>query len=225
VKDILRGTLRNLGWSYTMKKLADLNYFALEETNMNGMTYGGLMRQLINVSEDIDLKSALSDHIEVHELSDTMQRFEWLGLLGEEPVITHGAEKLSPLDALANKMMEKLALGEGERDFCVMQHEILAEYDGGRKEKTYSTLLCYGIPNGDSSMSRTVSLPAAIGARMIMEGRIEDRGVLIPVKPSIYEPVLQELEVGAGITFRERTVSLTTPTSQMIPGSCRCRPY
>jgi hypothetical protein len=57
-------------------------------------------------------------------------------------------------------------------------------------------------------MSRTVSLPAAIGARMILEGKITDRGVLIPVEPSIYDPVLQELEAGAGITFNEKTVSL-----------------
>ena len=39
-----------------------------------------------------------------------------------------------------------------------------------------------------------VGLPAAIGVRMILDGTITDRGVLIPVKKSIYEPVLKELE-------------------------------
>ena len=64
-------------------------------------------------------------------------------------------------------------------------------------------MIDYGIPNGDSSMSRTVGLPAAIGVRMILEDEIQDRGVLIPVKKSIYEPVLTELE-GLGIGFIER---------------------
>jgi saccharopine dehydrogenase (NADP+, L-glutamate forming)/spermidine synthase len=207
-KDMLRGTLRNLGWCYTMKKLADLDYFGLDEIEMKGMTYAGLMRRLIKAPEGADLRQALAAHLEVHELSDTMNRFEWLGLLGDELVITEGADRLSPLDALANKMLEKLSMGEKERDFCVMQHEIHAEYDGGKREKTYSTLLQYGIPDGDSSMSRTVSLPAAIGVYMILEGKITDRGVLIPVQPTIYEPVLDELEKGAGIRFSEKTVSL-----------------
>jgi hypothetical protein len=54
-----------------------------------------------------------------------------------------------------------------------------------------------------------VSLPAAIGARMILEGRITDQGVLIPVLASIYEPVLRELETGADIVFEERTVPVS----------------
>jgi saccharopine dehydrogenase (NADP+, L-glutamate forming)/spermidine synthase len=208
VEDMLRGTLRNLAWSFTMKKLAELNYFDLEEMDMEGMTYADLMRRLIDASKDANLPEAVAAFLEVHERSETLMRFEWLGLLSDDPILTGGADKLSPLDALANKMQEKLVLGDQDRDFCVMQHEFIAEYDSGRKTKTYSTLLQYGIPDGDSSMARTVSLPAAIGARMILEGKITDRGVLIPVQPSIYEPVLNELEVGAGIVFSEKTVPL-----------------
>ena len=36
-------------------------------------------------------------------------------------------------------------------------------------------------------------LPAAIAARMILEGAIPQRGVLRPVLPEIYDPVLDEL--------------------------------
>ena len=52
----------------------------------------------------------------------------------------------------------------------------------------------YGIPNGDSSMARTVSLPAAIGTRMLLEDKIRLRGVQIPIVADIYDPVLEELE-------------------------------
>ncbi|UCE21450.1 MAG: saccharopine dehydrogenase, partial [Candidatus Aminicenantes bacterium] len=57
-----------------------------------------------------------------------------------------------------------------------------------------STLIDYGIPNGDSSMARTVGLPAAIATRLILEGKIEMTGVHIPVIPKIYVPILQELK-------------------------------
>jgi saccharopine dehydrogenase-like NADP-dependent oxidoreductase len=65
-------------------------------------------------------------------------------------------------------------------------------------------MIDYGIPHGDSSMSRTVSLPAAIGVDMILTGRIREAGVLRPVLPGIYNPVLDEL-AGLGIACHEKT--------------------
>jgi saccharopine dehydrogenase-like NADP-dependent oxidoreductase len=53
-------------------------------------------------------------------------------------------------------------------------------------------------------MSRTVSLPAAIGAHMILEGKISAPGVLVPVTPDIYNPVLDELAT-MDIECKERT--------------------
>jgi saccharopine dehydrogenase (NADP+, L-glutamate forming) len=51
-------------------------------------------------------------------------------------------------------------------------------------------------------MVRTVGFPAAICARLILEEKIRERGVLIPTVPSIYEPVLRELKTFS-IRFRE----------------------
>ena len=65
----------------------------------------------------------------------------------------------------------------------------------------------YGIPGGDSSMARTVGLPAAAGARLVLEGRIGSRGVLVPVIPEIYGPILAELRA-QGIVFHEERTSV-----------------
>ena len=59
------------------------------------------------------------------------------------------------------------------------------------------------ILDGDSSMARTVSLPAAMATKLIMDGTIKLTGVHIPVIPEIYEPVLAELE-SMNIKFVER---------------------
>ncbi len=76
----------------------------------------------------------------------------------------------------------------------VMRHEFTARYPDGKVEEITSTLLDFGEPGGESSMARTVSLPAAIAARLILEGEITARGVHIPVISEIYSPVLDELE-------------------------------
>lgn len=85
----------------------------------------------------------------------------------------------------------------------VLQHEFLVRTEAGRNERITSTLIDYGVPGGDSSMSRTVGLPAAIATRLVLEGKIRLTGVQVPVHPEIYGPILDEL--GAlGIRFEEK---------------------
>ena len=82
----------------------------------------------------------------------------------------------------------------------------VVEPDGSAGART-SSLVAFGQPGGDSAMARTVALPAAAAARLILDGRIAATGVRIPVDPEIYEPVLAALEP-LGIVFRE---GRTTP--------------
>ena len=72
-----------------------------------------------------------------------------------------------------------------------------------KKRLITSTLIEYGISNGDSSMARTVSLPLAIGVKLILDGKIKLTGVRIPIKKEIYEPILLELEQ-IGIKMNEQ---------------------
>lgn len=60
----------------------------------------------------------------------------------------------------------------GERDMIIMKHTFIAEYPEGKKEKITCTLIDYGIPNGDSSMARTVALPVSIAIRLVLEGML-----------------------------------------------------
>ncbi len=85
----------------------------------------------------------------------------------------------------------------------IVHDEVVAEFKD-RKEKRLSTLCVEGIPDGDSAMSRAVSLPAAIATRLILEGKINLSGVHMPTLPDFYKPVLSELET-IGFTFQHRT--------------------
>jgi saccharopine dehydrogenase (NADP+, L-glutamate forming) len=122
----------------------------------------------------------------------------WLGLFDDE-LLPQGVN--TPIDVLTARMLSRMAYQPGERDMLIMQHEFVAEY-ADHKEAITATMIDYGIPNGETSMSRTVGLPAAIAARMILQGEISGlTGVHVPVIPEIYEPVLAELaRLGIGLT-------------------------
>ncbi|HML85947.1 MAG TPA: saccharopine dehydrogenase C-terminal domain-containing protein, partial [Bacteroidales bacterium] len=71
------------------------------------------------------------------------------------------------------------------------------------KEKTIvSRLIAYGDPDNDTAIARTVALPAAIAAKLILEKKITLTGVIRPINPELYNPILSELE-REGIYLKE----------------------
>jgi saccharopine dehydrogenase (NADP+, L-glutamate forming)/spermidine synthase len=109
-------------------------------------------------------------------------------------------DKVSSVDALSILLEEKLQYGENERDMIVLQHTFHAQMPDG-PEVTKCTMIDYGIPGGDSAMSRTVGLPAAIGMDMILSGELQGlTGIHIPTHPRIYKPALERLR-DMGIEF------------------------
>jgi len=195
-KTIFRGTLRNLGWCETLRKLVDAGWMSDEATDLSGLTFRQLTAKLLGTSGK-DIRQEAMSRLDIAEDSYAFNNFDWLGLFSDEPLpVTEG----SPLDALVANMLAKMQYSEGERDLLVMQHEFIAAYPG-RREKITSTMIDYGIPFGDTSMSRTVGLPAAIAVRMILQGQVGLTGVHRPVMPEIYEPVMAELkELDIGFT-------------------------
>jgi len=221
---MFRGTLRNLGWCQTWKKIAELGFLdEKERSDLKGFTFREFLRELIQSSAQSNVKRNLAKYLKIDENSEIMKRIEWLGLLSDDSL---PLERGSALDILVARLWSKLQYQEGERDIIILRHEFIAEYPcptghpvkratQQRKtassatcrrgtEKIISTLIDFGISHGDSSMARTVGLPAAIGAKLILQGKINLTGIQIPISPGIYEPILQELEE-QGITFKEKT--------------------
>ncbi len=198
-KTVYRGTFRMPGWCETMRNVVALGL--LEEKvpkGFKGKTYADLMRHLVKAKPKDDLANATAKFLGLKPYATVIKRLEWLGLFSDRPL---PKEKDNPLDWMNVLTLEKMALGKKDRDMIVMHHEFIAEFKG-RKELITSTLLDFGVVGKDTSIARTVSLPAAIAVRMILEGRIKEPGVSIPVSPGIYEPILDELSE-IGIDFKE----------------------
>ncbi len=200
---MLRGTFRNIGWCRTLKKIADLGLLSLDEHNLSDLTYAEMMRRLVPTDKE-DIKEAIANHLEIATSDSVISRLEWLGLFSDEKI---PQDTTTYLDALCLLFEEKLQYAPSERDMIVMHHEFIAEFPD-RKEKITSTMIDYGIPNGDSSMSRTVALPVAIASHMILEGEITVTGVHRPITSDIYEPILKELE-SLGISLKEKKILLS----------------
>lgn len=212
---MLRGTLRYLGWCQTWKKIADIGFLdEKEQTDIKGLTFKKFLQKLIptsfgsgqvKASAKDNIKNDLARCLKIDENSEIIKRIEWLGLLSEDLL---PLERGSALDILVARLLAKLQYQKGERDMIILRHEFIADYPAQqRKEKIVSTLINFGIPHGDSAMARTVGLPAAIGVKLILQGKINMTGIQIPISPVIYEPILQELEE-QGITFKEKTEAL-----------------
>ncbi len=198
VQTMFRGTLRNLGHCETWKAMADVGLFDDGTRSYDSATFRGVLAALAGVPVDGDVEGAIAAKARVAKDSAPIAKLTWLGMFDRTAL---PEANLSPLDALVTRMLEKLQYKPGERDMIALQHEFIAEYPD-RKEFLRSTLVDFGVPGGETAMSRTVGLPAAIGVLRVLDGTIRDRGVVVPVTPEVYNPILDELE-GAGIRFRE----------------------
>lgn len=197
-KTIFRGTFRNLGWCETLYNIAKLGFLddTVREELLN-LTLVEILAKLVNVPDVKDIKKAVAEKLNLDVNHHVIKKLEWLGFFDNLSF------KSDPtyLDILANRMLELMQYKPGERDMIVLQHDFIAEYPD-KKEHITSLLIDFGIPYGDTSMARTVSLPAAIAVKLILENKINSIGVQIPVIPEIYLPVSNELEQ-MGIKFKE----------------------
>jgi len=202
-RDVMfRGTLRFPGWCAAMKQVARLGWLRTDEIEgLEGRSYADLTARLVGATETSNLKAKVAAHLGIPADGPELAKMEWLGLLGDDPLPGPKA----PVDILTKRMLEKMSYSEGERDMLVLQHTFVAEFPD-RVEHITSTMIDFGIPGGDSSMNRTVGLPAAVGARFILEGRFSQPGVIVPVMPEFYESALEELE-RLGIQFSEEVES------------------
>jgi len=201
IQTMYRGTLRNMGWCDCMHNIGKLGLLSLDEVEVRGQTYATFMRNLMACGASEDLRKVAALRLGIPAESLPILNLDWLGMFSD---LEFRVDRTTPLDALGERMFEKLAFKPGERDMIALCHDFRVAFPDGRNERILSQLIDFGVPNGDSSMSRTVSLPAAIGVDLILNERIRRTGVLRPTTPDIYRPVLDEL-AELGVSCLERT--------------------
>lgn len=200
IPTMLRGTLRMPGyckaWNVFVKLGLTDDTYKIEAADQ--LTYRELLEAYLpdgpqNVKDK--LIAFMGDEMDAEALS----RIEWLGVFGDRRIKLVNA---TPAQILQDLLEEKWKLQEHDKDLIVMQHQF--EYRlNGAMHKISSSLTVKGEDQTYTAMAKTVGLPLAITTKLILQGKIAARGVTIPTKKEIYEPLLEELEM-LGVRFEEK---------------------
>jgi saccharopine dehydrogenase (NADP+, L-glutamate forming) len=207
-KTIYRGTFRYKGWCETLDAMKSIRMLENKTADYESMSFADFLAERAGIGKD-NLKKNLSLKLRISQTSAAMRSLDFLGFFDEEKI---RCRETTPFEITSDRMINRMMLKENERDVVLLQHIILATYPNGTKEVIRSSMADFGSPSTNTAISRTVALPAAIAARLILENKIMLSGVYRPVVPQIYIPVLNELK-SLGIEMNEE---YGLPESEMI---------
>lgn len=199
IRTMFRGTIRFPGWCEVWSVVSKSGWLSLDPLDTAGLTHKALTARLAGLAES-DVKAAFARKFKLEQKPQIMEKLEYMGLFLDTPI---NKGQYPPLDVLTDYLLPKMSYAKGQRDMVVMLHEVIGEFPDGHKERFTSQMVDFGVEGVETAVARTVALPAAIATRLLLEGKIRATGVLIPVDPAIYLPVLEELE-NTGIRFTEK---------------------
>ena len=203
IPTIYRGTLRRPGFSrawnvFVQLGATDDSYFMEDVENM---TYREFINSFLyyHPTDSVELK--LYRYLHIDQDSDIILKLKWLGIFDDTRI---GLKKATPAQILEHILKQKWQLLPDDKDMIVMWHKfIFRKKDTEDKLQLTSSLMVKGDDNENTAMAKTVGLPLAIAAKLLLTRKIDLTGMYIPTHPEIYQPVLAELEQN-GIRFSEK---------------------
>jgi len=124
-----------------------------------------------------------------------VQTLKECGMLDIEPVNFEG-HKIIPRKLLLSIITPRLVPNKGETDVCVMYNTLIGNKDG-KKIKIEYFLWDEPKEKDISSMMRVTGYPMAITAKFILQGEIQEKGIVAPedaIKGPLYGKFLTELK-------------------------------
>ena len=203
IPTMYRGTLRKIGfcraWNvFVQLGLTDDSYVIEGSENMTNRDFINSFLAY-NPHDSVELK--LRHYLGIEQDDYIWEKLVWLGLFEDKKI---GLKNATPAQILQKILQNKWSLREEDKDMIVMWHKFNFSQKGVDKE-IRSHMVYIGKDNKFTAMSDTVGLPLGIAAKLLLSGKIKNRGVKLPIEREIYLPVLSELEQ-LGITFEEKEV-------------------
>lgn len=201
IPTIYRGTLRRPGfcraWDVFVKLGATDDSYIIE--NANRLTFREFFNLFLayNPNDSVELK--LMHYCKIEQDSDIMEKLEWLEIFENHPI---PFERASPAQILQYILEQKWGLSPEDKDMLAMIHKFGYRLNGEYKTME-STMVIEGENSVITAMAKTVGLPVGIGCKLILNGKISAKGVQIPIRKEIYDPMLKELAEN-GIVFKEQ---------------------
>ena len=177
--------------------------YTLEDSE--NMTYRDFTNSFLayHPTDSVELK--LRYVLRLDPQDHVFDKLEWLGLFDRKEI---GLQNASPAQILEQILKEKWAMEDGDKDMIVMWHNIQYEL-GDEQHEVVSHLVCIGEDDVYTGMAKTVGYPLGISAKLILQDKLDLKGVQLPTSRVIYAPILKELNE-LGISFVERNAILST---------------
>ncbi|WP_420387375.1 saccharopine dehydrogenase family protein [Roseivirga sp.] len=205
IKTLYRGTLRRPGfckaWDIFVQLGATDDTYQME--GVEGMTHRQFINSFLSFNPHDSVELKLAHYLGLDLDGPEMHKLQWLGLFEEEEV---GLLKGTPAQILEHILKKKWTIGADKKDQIVMWH-LFNYVENGVTKQIRSAMVATGENARETAMSKTVGLPLAIAIRLFLEGKVEARGVQIPIIPELYNPILEELDQ-QGFQFIEEEVTL-----------------
>ena len=203
IPTMFRGTLRKIGfcraWNvFVQLGLTDDSYVIEGSEHMTNRDFINSFLAY-NPHDSVELK--LRHYLGIEQDDYIWEKLVWLGLFDDKKI---GLKNATPAQILQKILQDKWSLTEEDKDMIVMWHKFNFSHRGVDKE-IRSHMVYIGKDSQFTAMSDTVGLPLGIAAKLLLNGKIKDRGVKLPIEREIYQPVLSELEQ-LGMTFEEKEV-------------------
>ena len=204
IPTFIRATLRYPGfceaWNLLIKLGLTANNYPIDSSE--NMTYRDWVTSYLP-GRNLNLENSLADHLGIERGGPLHQKLLWTDLLSERPINRVDG---TPAEILLDLLLDKLKFNHGDTDMLVFYERIRYRLNGESHEHV-SHLVTRGLDHDHTAISRTVGLPAAIGAKLILNGEIKSRGVLYPWTREVYDPVLDELsELGIAYSSSDRKI-------------------
>lgn len=123
-----------------------------------------------------------------------VQTLKACGFFSRDPVDVDG-QKVAPRRMLEVILDERMKLGD-ERDATLLRIKVSGKKDGRSVTHVFEMADYFDTDRQYTSMGKTTSFPASVGAQMIMSGQITQRGVVFPENvfdANLYDPFMDAL--------------------------------
>ncbi len=205
IPTLQRGTLRKAGYCEAWDAFVQLGCtddgFAMELDEH--ATWSDYLNAFLPHDATRDTRANLAHYLGLDPKGEAIAKLDWLGIFGDGRI---GVSGRSPAATLQHLLEQKWKLGEDDKDLVVMWHRFRYTVEGMHQE-IHASLSVTGQDRVHTAMARTVGLPIAMACKLVLNQHIHERGVLLPLKAHIYDPILDELEKH-GVVFEETEVEV-----------------
>jgi len=207
LNDILtlyRGTIRRVGFSRGWNMFVQLGMtddsYVME--NSETMSYREFINSFLpfNITDSVEMKTRFQLGIEQDDIQ--WEKLLELDIFNPNKIV--GLKNATPAQILEKILCDSWKLNVQDKDMIVMYHKFGYELNGEKKQID-SKMVTIGEDQNYTAMAKSVGLPVAIASLAILNEKIKTYGVQLPIKPEIYNPILEELKK-FGIEFKEYSV-------------------